>query len=335
MQRDPLRRREFITLLGSAAASSLMWAIAARAQQRALPVIGLLSSRSPDIDTPLIAIIRQALTEKGLVEGQNVALDYRWAEGQYDRLPKLAGEFVRQQVGVIVTMGGEPPALAAKSATATIPIVFVGGADPIRVGLVTNLHRPGGNVTGVSMLINEMEPKRLELLSDLRPHAGTVAVLVNRDNPTAELQLKDVQSAARNVAREINILNASTIREIDEAFASLVQMRAEALFVTADPFFFNRTAQLVVLAARHAVPTLYFRREFAIAGGLVSYGANVNDAYRVLGAYAARILKGEKAGDLPIQLPTKFELVINLSTARALGFEMPHALLARADEVIE
>jgi putative tryptophan/tyrosine transport system substrate-binding protein len=327
-----MRRREFITLLGGAAAS---WPVAARGQQRALPVIGLLSSRSPDIDTPLISVIRQALNEKGLVESQNVALDYRWAEGQYDRLPKLAAEFVRQQVGVIVTMGGEPAALAAKAASATIPIVFVGGADPIRVGLVTNLHRPGGNITGVSMLLNEMEPKRLGLLGELRPQATTTAVLVNADNPVAEFQRKDIQTAARNVGREINILNASTIRDIDTAFAILVQKRADALFVAADPFFYTRAAQLVVLAARYVVPTLYFRREFATTGGLVSYGANVNEAYRVLGAYAARILKGEKPGDLPIQLPTKFELVINLSTARALGFEMPHALLARADEVIE
>jgi putative tryptophan/tyrosine transport system substrate-binding protein len=326
-----MRRREFITLLGGAAA----WPLVARAQQRAFPVIGLLSSRSPDIDTPLISVIRQALNEKGLVEGQNVALDYRWAEGQYDRLAKLAAELVRQQVGVIVTMGGEPAALAAKAATAAIPIVFVGGSDPIRVGLVTNLHRPGGNMTGVSMLLNEMEPKRLGLLGELRPQATTIAVLVNTNNPSSELQLNDIQTAARNVAREINILNASTIRDIDAAFATLAQIRTDALFVAADPFFFTRAAQLVVLAARHAVPTLYFRREFATAGGLVSYGANVNEAYRVLGAYAARILKGEKPGDLPIQLPTKFELVINLSTARALGFEMPHALLARADEVIE
>jgi putative tryptophan/tyrosine transport system substrate-binding protein len=327
-----VRRREFIALLGGAAAA---WPLAAGAQQRAFPVIGLLSSRSPDIDTPLISVIRQALNEKGLVEGQNVALDYRWAEGQYDRLAKLAAELVRQQVGVIVTMGGEPAALAAKAATATIPIVFVGGSDPIRVGLVTNLHRPGGNTTGVSMLLNEMEPKRLGLLGELRPQATTIAVLVNTNNPSSELQLNDIQTAARNVGREINILNASTIRDIDAAFATLAQMRADALFVAADPFFFTRAAQLVVLAARHAVPALYFRREFATAGGLVSYGANVNEAYRVLGAYAARILKGEKPGDLPIQLATKFELVINLSTARALGFEMPQALLARADEVIE
>src|SRR5262245_56752091 len=241
--RFKMRRREFITLVGGAMA----WPLAAQAQQRAFPVIGLLSSRSPDIDTPLISVIRQALSEKGLVEGQNVALDYRWAEGQYDRLAKLAAELVRQQVGVIVTMGGEPAALAAKAATTTIPIVFVGGSDPIRVGLVTNVHRPGGNITGVSMLINEMEPKRLELLGELRPQATTVAVLVNKDNPISELHLNDIQTAARNVAREISILNASTIRDIDAAFATLTQMRTEALFVVADPFFFTRAAQPRVL----------------------------------------------------------------------------------------
>src|SRR4029077_8085111 len=215
-----MKRREFITLLGGAA---MAWPRSASAQQRAFPVIGLLSSRSPDIDTPLISVIRQALNEKGLVEGQNVALDYRWAEGQYDRLAKLAAELVRQQVGVIVTMGGEPAALAAKAATTTIPIVFVGGSDPIRVGLVTNVHRPGGNITGVSMLINEMEPKRLELLGELRPQATKISVLVNTNNPTSELHRNDIQTAARNVAREISILNASTIRDIDAAFARLTQ----------------------------------------------------------------------------------------------------------------
>ena len=297
-----MKRRAFITLLGGAAA----WPFAARGQQRAFPVIGLLSSRSPAVDMPLIAVIRQALNETGLVEGQNVTLDYRWAEGQYDRLAGLAADLVRREVAVIITIGGEVSALAAKAATTTIPIVFVGGSDPIRVGLVTNVHRPGGNITGVSMLINEMEPKRLELLGELRPQATRIAVLVNTNNPNSELHLNDIQTAARNVAREISILNASTIRDIDAAFATLTQMRTEALFVVADPFFFTRAAQLVVLAARHAVPTLYFRREFATAGGLVSYGVNSNEAYRVLGTYAARILKGEKPGDLPIQLPTKF-----------------------------
>jgi putative ABC transport system substrate-binding protein len=327
-----VNRREFITLLGGAAA----WPFAVRAQQRTFPVIGLLSSRSPAVDTPLIAVIRQGLNETGLVEGQNVALDYRWAEGQYDRLAGLAADLVRQHVAVIVAIGGDASALAAKAATATIPIVFVGATDPVRSGVVTSLHRPGGNITGVSGFMTEMEPKRLELLRELRPHATTMAVLVNPGAiPRAEFQLNDIQAAARSVGQDINILNASTIRDIDAAFARLAQMRADALLVAGDPFFFNRAAQLVVLAARHAIPTVYFRREFAAAGGLMSYGSTFNDIYRLVGVYAARILKGEKPGDLPIQLATKFELVINLSTARALGLEVPPTLLARADEVIE
>jgi putative ABC transport system substrate-binding protein len=328
-----MRRRDFITLIGGAAAA---WPLAARAQQRVFPVIGLLSSRSPAVDMPLIAVIRQALNETGLVEGQNVTLDYRWAEGQYDRLAGLAADLVRQQVAVIVTIGGDTSALAAKAATTTIPIVFATGTDPIRSGLVTSLSRPGGNITGVSSFLVEMEPKRLELLRELRPHATTTAVLVNPDNiPRAEIQLNDIQTAARSVGQEINILNASTIRDIDTAFAKLVQMRADALLVATDAFFFTRTAQLVVLAARHAIPTVYFRREFAAAGGLMSYAATINDILRLLGVYAGRILKGEKPGDLPIQRSTRFELVINLSTARALGIEIPPTLLALADEVIE
>jgi putative ABC transport system substrate-binding protein len=325
-------RREFITLLGGAAAA---WPLAARAQQRAFPVIGLLSSRSPAVDTSLIAVIRQGLNESGLVEGQNVALDYRWADGQYDRLAALAADLVRRQVAVIVTMGGEVSALAAKAASATIPIVFAAGADPVRSGLVTSVHRPGGNITGVSTLIFELEPKRLGLMRELRPNATTIAVLVDPNSPNAEMQVNDIQAAARGVGGEITILNASTIRDIDAAFVRLVEMRADALLVVANPIFFNRTAQLVVLAARHAIPTLYSRREFTAAGGLMSYGPNINDSYRLLGVYAARILKGEKPGDLPIQLPTKFELVINLSTAKALGLDVPPTLLARADEVIE
>ena len=326
-----MKRREFITLLGGATA----WPLAARAQQRTFPVIGLLSSRSLAVDTPLIAVIRQGLNETGIIEGQNVTIDYRWAEGQYDRLAGLAADLVRQHVAVIVAIGGDPSALAAKAATATIPIVFVGATDPVRSGVVTSLHRPGGNITGVSGFMTEMEPKRLELLRELRPHATTTAVLVNPNEPSIEIRVSDIQTAARSVGQEITILNASTIRDIDAAFARLAQMRADALLVAGDPFFFNRAAQLVVLAARHAIPSLYSRREFAAAGGLMSYGSTFNDIYRLVGVYAARILKGEKPGDLPIQLATKFELVINLSTARALGLEVPPTLLARADEVIE
>jgi putative ABC transport system substrate-binding protein len=328
-----MRRRDFIkALAGSVAALPL----AVRAQQRALPMIGLLSSRSPAVDAHLIALIRRGLNETGFVEGQNVAIDYRWAEGQYDRMAGLAADLARQQVAVIVTLGGDTSALAAKAGTATIPIVFATGSDPVRTGLVNNLHRPGGNITGVSTLLAETEAKRLELLHELRPHAMTTAVLVNPGAaPRAEFQLNDIQAAARSAGRDINILNASTIRDIDAAFAKLVQMRADALLVTTDAFFFTHAPQLVVLAARHAIPTVYFRREFAAAGGLMSYAANSDESYRLLGVYAARILKGEKPGDLPIQRATKFELVINVSTARALGLEIPPALLARADEVIE
>jgi putative ABC transport system substrate-binding protein len=327
-----MRRREF-TLLGGAAAA---WPLTAHAQQPGMPVIGLLSSRSPAVDTPLIAVIRQGLNESGLVEGQNVALDYRWADGQYDRLAALAADLVRRQAAVIVTIGGDVSALAAKAASATIPIVFGAGADPLRSGLVTSVHRPGGNITGVSTLMFELEPKRLGLVRELRPNATTIAVLVDPNSPNAEMQVNDIQAATRSVGGgEVTILNASTIRDIDAAFARLVEMRADALLVVADPIFFNRTTQLVVLAARHAIPTLYSRREFTAAGGLISYGPNMNDSYRLLGVYAARILKGEKPGDLPIQLPTKFELVINLSTAKALGLTVPPTLLARADEVIE
>ena len=283
------RRRQFITLLGGAAAA---WPLAARAQQRTFPVIGLLSSRSLAVDTPLIALIRQGLNETGIIEGQNVTIDYRWADGQYDRLAGLAAALVRQHVAVIVTIGGEPSALAAKAATATIPIVFVGGSDLVRSGIVTSLHRPGGNITGVSTFIAEMEPKRLGLLRELRPHATTTAALVDPAYFQSEIQISDIQTAARSVGQDINILNARTIREIDAAFGTLAQMHADTLLVAADPLFFTRVTQLVVLSARHTIPTLYSRREFAAAGGLMSYGANLNESYRVVGVYAARDPQG-------------------------------------------
>jgi putative ABC transport system substrate-binding protein len=331
-----MRRRAVIRLIGGAAAASCVsWPFAARAQQRAMPVIGLLSSRSAATDAHLIAVIRRGLDEAGFVEGRNVAFEYRWAEGQYDRLPALAADLVRRQVAVIVTIGGEISALAAKAATTTVPIVAIIASDPVKSGLVANLHRPGGNMTGTSGFLIELEPKRLGLLRELRPNAATIAVLVNPSSPFAQIQVNGIQTAARSLGQEVNILDASTIREIDAAFATLVEMRADALLVTTDPFLFTRAGQLVVLAARHAIPTLYFRRELAEIGGLMSYGSNADDAYRVLGTYAGRILKGEKPGDLPFQLPTKFELVINLSTARAIGLDVPPTLLARADEVIE
>src|SRR5262249_52699962 len=289
-----MRRREFITLLGGTAAA---WPLAAHAQQRALPVIGVLSSRSPDVDTPLIAVIRRGLTETGVVEGQNVTLDYRSADGRYDQRAGSAGDLVRQQVAVIVAIGGEPSALAAKAATATIPIVFVGGGDPIRAGLVASLHRPGGNITGVSLVQSDTQPKQLEVVRKLRPDGKTTAILMNPNNPNAEIQLSEIQTAARIIGQEIKIVNARTIPQMDAGFTTLVQMRAGALIVAQDPFFFARPAQLVVLAARHALPAVYYRREFVIAGGLLSYGAKANDSYRLLGVYAARILKGEKPGD--------------------------------------
>jgi putative tryptophan/tyrosine transport system substrate-binding protein len=327
-----VRRREFITLLGGAAAAL---PLAARAQQQQLPVIGILSSRSRATDALLLAVIRQGLNDTGFVEGRNVSIEYRWAEGNYNRLAALAADLVGRKVAVIVTIGGDVAALAAKAATATLPVVFTVATDPVRSGLVSSLHRPGGNLTGHSAALTEMERKRLGLLRELRPDATSIGVLVNPNVAYIDAQLNDIRSSAASIGREIVILNASTIAEIDAAFATLRQMRAEAFSVAVDPFFFDRASQIVVLAARHAVPALYFRREFAAVGGLMSYGSNAAEGYRVLGVYAGRILKGENPGDLPIQLPTKFELVINLSTARALALEVPPSLLARADEVIE
>jgi ABC-type uncharacterized transport system substrate-binding protein len=327
-----MKRREFILALGGAAAA---WPLAARGQQRGLPVIGLLSSRSAATDTPFIAVIRQALNERGFVEGQNVVIDYRWADGQYDRLPAMASEMVRRQVAVIVTIGGELSGLAAKAATATIPIVFVSGTDPVAIGLVTSLNRPGGNITGSSGLLSEQMAKRLGLLQELVPKAPLIGVLVNPSYSGFDLQLQQLQEAAGTLRQELHVENARTEREIGAAFEAIIQRRASAILVGNDPFFFNRATQFVVLAARHAIPTLYFRREFAAAGGLMSYGSDIPELYRTLGVYAARILKGEKPGDLPVQLPTKFELVINLMTAKTLGIDVPTTLLARADEVIE
>jgi putative ABC transport system substrate-binding protein len=326
-----MNRRDFITLLGGAAAT---WPLPARAQQQ-LPVIGILSSRSRATDAFLITVIRQGLNDTGFIEGRNVSIEYRSAEGNYRQLDALAADLVRRKVAVIVTIGGEVAALSAKAATATIPVVAFIATDPIRSGLVPSLNRPGGNLTGVSGLLAELEAKRLELLHELRPDAKIIAVLVNPNVAYIDNQLNDIRSAAAGIGLEIVIVNAGTVAEIDEAFAILRQKRADALSVAVDPFLFDRAAQIVVLATRHAVPALYPRREFAAVGGLMSYGPNIDESYRILGVYAGRILKGEKAGDLPIQLPTKFELVINLSTARALAIDVPPTLLAIADEVIE
>jgi putative tryptophan/tyrosine transport system substrate-binding protein len=324
-------RRKFLATLGGAAA----WPLAAGAQQRGLPVIGLLSSRSAATDTQPIAVFRQALNEGGFVEGQNVVIDYRWADGQYDRLPALATSLVRRQVAVIVAIGGEVSGLAAKAATATIPIVFVAGTDPVAIGLVTNLNRPGGNITGASGLLSEQMAKRLGLLQELVPKAPLIGVLANPSYSGFDLQLQQLQEAGGALRQELHVENARTEREIGAAFEVIIQRRASAILVANDPFFFNRTTQFVVMAARHAIPTLYFRREFAAAGGLMSYGTDISELYRVIGVYAARILKGERPGDLPVQLSTRFELVINLMTAKTLGIDVPTTLLARADEVIE
>ena len=327
-----LTRRGFATLLGGAAAA---WPLAARAQQQQLPVIGFLSSRSQATDALLLAVIRQGLNDTGFVEGRNVSIEYRWAEGNYNRLAAFAADFVGRKVAVIVTIGGDVAALAAKAATATLPVVFTVATDPVRSGLVSSLHRPGGNLTGHSGFLTEVQPKRLGLLRELRPDATSIGVLVNPNVAYIDAQLNDIRSSAASIGREIVILNASTIAEIDAAFATLRQMRTDVLSVAVDPFFFDRASQIVVLAARHAMPALYFRREFAAVGGLMSYGSNAAEGYRVLGVYAGRLLKGKNRPTCRFELPTKFELVINLSTARALGVDVPAQLLARADEVIE
>ena len=327
-----MRRRDLITLLGGAAA----WPLAARAQQSALPVIGFLNSSSLDTYSHLLRAFRQGLKDDGYVEGENVTIDYRWADGQLDRLPALAGELARRQVTTIVATGGAHSALAAKAATTTIPIVFVVGEDPVRLGLVASLARPGGNMTGINFLVYELAAKRLALLRELLPAATRLAVLVNPANAAhTEATLKDVEIAARTIGLQIQIVNASTSSEIDGAFAGLARERADALFVLPDPFFIMRRFQIVQLAARHAIPATYPVRDFAEPGGLMSYGTNTMDAWRQAGIYAGRILKGAKPAGLPVVQSSKFELVINASTARMLGLTVPDNLLALADEVIE
>jgi putative ABC transport system substrate-binding protein len=325
-----MQRREFITLLGSAAT----WPLAVRAQLPATPVIGFLSSQSPDPSAHLVAALRQGLNEIGFIEGQNVAIEYRWAEGRYDRLPALATELVRRQVSVIVA-SAPPAALAAKAATSTLPIVFSGGIDPVKLGLVAALNRPGGNVTGVSQFSAALEGKRLELLHELVPNATMIAMLVNPAFPGTDSITNDMEVAARALGLKLNVLNVSSEHDFDTAIASIVQLGAGALVVASDPFFISRRDQLVTLIADHAVPTIYQFWEFATAGGLMSNGTGLSDGYRQIGIYVGRIFKGEKPADLPVVQPTRFELVINLKTAKALRLDIPAKLLALADEVIE
>jgi putative tryptophan/tyrosine transport system substrate-binding protein len=324
-----MTRREFITLLGAVAT----WPVAARAQQPAMPVVGMLMSGAPGL--PFLDGFHQGLKEVGYSEGQNVAIEYRWAEDHRDRLPILAAELVGRQVDVIFA-SGPPSARAAKAATATIPIVFTSAEDPVKIGLVSSLNRPGGNVTGMSLFYVELGAKRLDLLRALVPKSEVIAILVNPTSSTeGQEQLKDLPAAARAMGQELIVADASTESDLEKAFADLVQHRVSALIVASDLFFFSRRDQLVALAARHAVPTIYFERHFVTTGGLISYGPNTNDMYRQAGAYVGRIIKGEKPADLPVIQPTKFELVINLKTAKSLGIIVPQTLLVAADEVIE
>jgi ABC-type uncharacterized transport system substrate-binding protein len=325
-----IRRREFITLLGGAGAG---WPLAARAQQP-MPVIGYLSSRSPDDTRHLLAGYRRGLGEAGYFEGQNVTIEYRWALGQYDRLPGLAAELVRWPFAVLTTTGGEPAALAAKAATSSIPIVFLMG-DPVAWGLAASYNRPGGNATGMNILTTTLEAKRLALLHDLVPQVATIGVLLNPKYPSADSQLRDLQQAAPAIGLQIHVLRASTDSELDAAFETVAQQRIGALAVTTDPFFDTRRDKLVALAASHAVPTMYQFREFVAAGGLMSYGVDSVDNYRQAGVYTGRVLKGAKPADLPILQPTKFEIVINLKTVKALGLTLPSGLHSIVDEVIE
>jgi len=325
-----MRRRDFVILLAGAMGGR---PFAVRAQQKAMPVIGFLGSTSRS--APLVAAFLEGLAETGYVEGQNAAIEYRWAEGRYDRLPALAAELVKRGVDVIVTQGGIPPTRAAKSATSTIPIVFAVGTDPVEDGLVASLARPGGNLTGVTFMMTELNSKRLELLTELVPQARVIALLVNPNNPSAERTMRDVQEAARAKGVQLLILKAGTESEIDAAFASFVQLHASALLVGQDSFFASRREQLVALASRNAVPAIYENREYIASGGLISYGTSLAATSRQAGIYVGKILKGAKPADLPVERPTRFELVVNLKTAKALGLTMPPSILVRAAEVIE
>jgi ABC-type uncharacterized transport system substrate-binding protein len=327
-----MKRREFISLLGGAAVG---WPLAARAQQPAMPVIGYLSARSPEDTAHLVEAFRRGLSEAGFVEGQNVIVEYRWALGQQDRLPTLAADLVRKPVSLFVTTGGESAALAARAATPTIPIAFIIGGDPVKIGLAASYSRPGGNATGISILTPSLEPKRLELLRELVPQASSIGVLLDPNFPPYADQLRDLREAGRALDLHLYELRASTDAEIDVAFETVARQRVAAIMVTAGPFFDTRREKLVALAARHTVPAIHHFREFAAAGGLMSYGIDSRITYRQIGVYAGGILKGEKPAELPVLQPTKFELVINLKTAKALGLKVPLTLQVAADEVIE
>jgi putative tryptophan/tyrosine transport system substrate-binding protein len=327
-----MRRRDFITLLGGAVAA---WPFAAHAQQPAMPMIGYLHSGSAAPFAHLVGEFRQALRESGYIEGQNVAIEYRWANGQYDGLPELASDLVKRQVAVIVTSGGSVSALAAKKLTSTIPIVFSSGDDPVKIGLVASLNRPESNITGVNVLIGTLDAKKLGLLQEIVPKATVVAVLENPNAPTAKDRLTSVQAAATSIGRQIQAFYVSDERDLDSTFSRLAQSGAEALVVGSDPFFNSQRDKLVALAAHHAIPAIYETRDYVVAGGLMSYGTRLADGYRQVGIYTARILRGDKPADLPVVQLSKFELVINMKTANALGLTVPNAVQLLADEVIE
>ena len=326
-----MRRREFIAALGGLAA----WPLAARAQQPAVPVIGVLDSASSGTVAPYLAPFQLGLKQGGYVAGQSVSIEYRWAENQYDRLPALAADLARLRVAAIVAAGAVNSPLAAKAATTSIPIVFMTGSDPVEIGLVPRMNRPGGNLTGLTLIARELGPKRLEILSELIPKISVVGLLVNPNNPNAKTEVSEMQTLARAGGWRLLVVTAAAIAELDTAFATLAQQKADAFLVGTDYLYITRRGQIATLAARYALPGIFTSRDSVDAGGLMSYGPSVLDAYRQLGTYASRILKGEKAGDLPVMQPTKFELVVNLSTARAIGLTIPETFLSRADEVIE